>query len=197
MWAELGRRKLPGNVFSSVTPWLTQKHPTAVSRVWNKSCVTRKSICITYMVSQKSLNFHMLIELQPNRQHPFPSLCIPISRPFRTQEVIYDGSSCSPWQGAQTLLHGSWSTAQTAINLGWLVDNYYPHVTDGERESDSRGSCLQLQEEVTDLRRDARGSTCLLILSCSDLCSRLPPEPWDFAADVQHLDKGIWAQVIH
>lgn len=149
------------------------------------------------MVSQKSLNFHMLIKLQPNREHPFPSLCIPVSHPFRTQQATYDGSRCSPWWGLQALLHGSWSTAQTAINLRWLVDNYYPHVIDGEREADSRGSCLQLQEEATDLRRDARGNS---LPAHSQLLWPLlwaPPKPWDFAADVQHLDKGVWAQVIH
>lgn len=36
----------------------TPKHPTGISRVWRKSCTTRKSVSIAYVVSQEGLNFH-------------------------------------------------------------------------------------------------------------------------------------------
>lgn len=65
MWAESGRGKLPGNVFSSVTLWLTQNHPRSISRARRKAYATR-SICSAYRVSRKGLNFHTLTQLKPS-----------------------------------------------------------------------------------------------------------------------------------
>lgn len=63
---ESGRGKLPGNVFSSVTLWLTQNHPRSISRARRKAYATRGSICSAYRVSRRGLNFHTLIKLKPS-----------------------------------------------------------------------------------------------------------------------------------
>lgn len=155
MWAESARGKLPGNVFSSATLWLTPNHPTSISRERRKTYATRKRIYIAYRVSQRGLNFHTLIKLKPS------TLSCSFASPFWAQEVTHDSSTRAPWWGEQYSHQGSWRAVQTAIHLWRALDSYCPRYR--QREAGIEGYASR--GKAARVRRAPGGATCLPALA--------------------------------